>query len=154
MTQVVIQLIASYSLLYGVDPNLVLAVAQHESKMNTHAVGQLGELGLMQLRPEYFSNDCKQSKVKPATATSHGCGEELFLPEVNLEIGVRNLAYLQKSCVHKENGTYIICHNLGLKGGARIKNAKGQTYYKLVMIEYGKIEKQNLFSHHAVAANH
>jgi hypothetical protein len=157
MTQLVLQLISSYSLLYGVDPNLALAVAAHESKMNTNAVGALGELGLMQLRPEYFSKSCAVPNATPANAEHHGCGEELFRPEVNLEVGIRNLAYLQKTCVHKDAGTYIICHNLGIKGGAKIKHPRDFIYYKLVMIEYRKIEKQNLFAHNAlvkhIAAN-
>jgi len=140
MTQLVLQLVSVYSLIYGVDPNLALAVASHESKMNTQAVGALGELGLMQLRPEYFAESCKlpQSHKEP-------CGRELLKPEVNLQIGIKNLAELQKTCRHKKDGTYVICHNLGLSGAAKIKHPKQQSYYKLVMVEYDKIKSQNYF---------
>jgi hypothetical protein len=129
-------------MLYGVDPNMAMAVAAHESKLNERAVGALGEIGLMQLRPEYFSKSCKsQGKGAPAP-----CGQELFNPAVNLDIGIRNLAELQRSCRHKADGTWVICHNLGVVGGSRIQRPKEFGYYKLVMAEYDKIKKQRVFN--------
>jgi soluble lytic murein transglycosylase-like protein len=36
---------------YGIDPNIALAVAQHESGLNPEAIGSKGEIGIFQLMP-------------------------------------------------------------------------------------------------------
>jgi hypothetical protein len=145
MNHLVMQLITTYSMIYGVDPTLAAAVISHESKFNTEAVGDLGELGLMQLRPEFFSAGCKGRVGAKTAPNAVPCGKELFRPEVNIRVGIRNLARLQKACKHKSNGTYIVCHNLGVVGGGRIKDPKKFVYYTKVMAEYAKIEKQGIF---------
>jgi len=45
---------------YGVRPALALAVAWHESRLNPHAIGALGEVGPLQVRPEMHcgGSDC------------------------------------------------------------------------------------------------
>lgn len=146
MTQVVLNLIATYSMMYGVDPNLAAAVIAHESKFNVEAVGEIGEIGLMQLRPEYFAASCKGNSVSKPTPKSIVCGRELFSPELNIKIGIQHLADLKKRCPHRKDNTYIVCHNVGVVGGGRLKNPKAFSYYKKVMAEYTKIQDKNLFN--------
>lgn len=137
-----LNLITTYSLLYGVDPRMVMSIVQLESRFNTFAVGQHGELGLMQLRPEYFSKSC-QKNFQPNVKTPESvkikkipCGQELFLAEENLKIGIQNLKKVMQSCAHKKDGTWVLCHNLGVKGASRIKHPKEFAYYKEVMRNY------------------
>jgi soluble lytic murein transglycosylase len=140
MSQVLIQLIATYSMLYGIDPEMALAVATHESKLNSQAVGTYGELGLMQLRPEYYAASCKNRQDESAP-----CGKELFNPETNLQIGIKALADMKKRCGHKKNNTWLVCYNAGVKGGSRLQNPKEFAYYKHVIQEYKEIQKSNFF---------
>ena len=116
---------------HGVDPYLVAAVVQTESKFNTRAVGGVGEIGLMQLRPEYF-------------ASSKG-GKELFRPEVNLDRGIAYLKTVKESCIHKAEHTFLVCYNTGIAGGAKIKYPRKFDYYKRVTQEYKKFKSAQLF---------
>lgn len=140
-------LITSYSLIYGVDPHMVMSVVKLESQFDLYAVGGHGELGLMQLRPEYFSHSCKKG-LSVNVLVPHAvkkkkipCGQELFLAETNLRIGIQNLKKMMNSCSHKKDGTWVICHNLGVRGGSRIKNPKEFVYYKKVMENYREFKK-------------
>lgn len=38
----------------GIDPNMALAIATVESNLNPAAIGSLGEVGVFQLRPEFY----------------------------------------------------------------------------------------------------
>lgn len=78
----------------GVDPVLALAVAQVESNFDPNAVGSLGEVGLYQLRPEFF--DIEHGDVKG-----------------NIEQGVANLKRVQALCQPKYGDAFYICHNYG-----------------------------------------
>lgn len=64
---------------YGVDPALVKAIIEVESKFNPKAVSTKGAQGLMQLMPK--------------TATLFGAADP-FDPYQNIEAGVRYLKYL------------------------------------------------------------
>ncbi len=66
----------------GVDPALVLAVIQQESRFNPKARSPVGALGLMQ--------------VMPGTARFMGLNDarQLLVPEVAIKCGVRYLKYL------------------------------------------------------------
>ena len=138
MSQVLLNLIATYSLMYGVDPILATAVVAHESKFNASAVGAVGEIGLMQLRPEYFAKSCKGKSQEK-------CGNELFNPQTNIEIGIKHLADLQKRCKYKKDKLFIVCHNVGVVGGSRLQKPREFDYYKKVMTEYDRLAKLDLF---------
>lgn len=66
---------------HGLDPALVMAVIQVESRFNPHAVSPKGAQGLMQ--------------IVPNTADHLGLDDPMD-PEANLEAGVRYLAQLKK----------------------------------------------------------
>lgn len=172
MNQIILQLITSYSMLYNVDPKVTIAIVQQESSMNSMAVGSLGEIGLMQLRPEFFSESCKasqpdsnfkktkasliakaKSKALKARIASMKCGLELFDPATNLKIGIKRLSDLQKSCKHQIDNTFIVCHNLGEVAAARIRNPKDQSYYKKFVSHYNAIKGLQFVSFSYTAMN-
>ncbi|MEK2647336.1 transglycosylase SLT domain-containing protein [Bdellovibrio sp. BCCA] len=51
-------MIVTISISMGFDPNVALSVAMTESTLNPNAIGTIGEVGLFQLRPEYFAKSC------------------------------------------------------------------------------------------------
>lgn len=63
----------------GFNPSIALAVAHIESNYRTHVMGTHGEIGLMQIRPEY-------SKIS---------GADLLDPRKNAREGIRQLKKLQ-----------------------------------------------------------
>lgn len=114
------KLIAFYSSIYNIDPVLVQSVIAVESKFKSDVVGSHGEVGLMQLRPEY-------SKVGRS---------ELFKPHVNIKQGVEFLATVKKYCKHQSNFEWVVCYNVGITGGSKIKHPKLHEYYRKVVTEY------------------
>lgn len=105
-----------YSSIYNVDAILVQSIISVESQGNHNKIGSKGEIGLMQLNPQYFTN--------------------VYSIEENLKQGIRFLSYVKKRCKHKYVYKYVICYNRGLKGGAQVINPTKDLYYKKVMKEY------------------
>jgi soluble lytic murein transglycosylase-like protein len=95
----------------GLNPALVLAIAEVESGMNPKAVGSLGEVGLFQLRPEY--HDVRQGNVRH-----------------NIEVAVRYLAVLKKQCAHYGDA-FFVCYNYG--PARPLKYPAKFPYYRKVM---------------------
>lgn len=120
MSAAILTWILYYCSIYKVDPVLVQAMVQYESSGDNSKVGKLGEIGLLQLRPEYFG-----TKIKD--------------PKKNIEMGVKHLAYLQDTCIHKADATFIVCYNVGVAGAKKITHPKKFIYYKEVMKKYQKI---------------
>lgn len=123
--ETILQFVIMYSAMYGVDPTLVMSVIQQESSFRPAAVGQAGEIGLMQLMPQYFPVPRKK----------------LFDPKTNIELGVKHLAEMRKQCVHKADNTYLVCYNLGVEKGNSIRYPKLFPYYKKVMANYAKFKR-------------
>jgi soluble lytic murein transglycosylase-like protein len=123
MSKLILGYIAYYSSLYGVDPNLVKAVIQVESRGSPSLVGEAGEVGLMQLLPSSFP-----SMVGKLGDT-----------KTNLRIGIRYLSKMKSDCVHQEDYAWIVCYNAGLTGGRKIKSPKSFPYYIRVMREYERL---------------
>lgn len=115
-----IQLITTTALQLHMDPQLALAVVKVESNYNTSAVGSYGEVGLMQIRPEYSRH----------TAT------ELLNPKTNVKEGIRKLKEAKKHCKHQVDNTWVICFNKGVAGGSKLKYPLKDSYYKNIMKEY------------------
>lgn len=116
----ILALVLLYSSQYGVDPALAMSVIQVESGFNAQAVGEHGEIGLMQLMPEYF----------PVSR------EALFDPRTNIKLGIEHLAEAQKQCKHNQDNSWIVCYNLGVSKGNSIRYPKLFPYYKRVMLQY------------------
>lgn len=111
-----------YSFLAGIDPNLTTAVIQVESRGNPFAVGKLDDSGLMQIRHKFV----------PETQ------QQLFQGCTNIRRGVELLKQAREKCKHKLNNTWLVCYNLGTRGGAKIRHPSSFIYYKKVMREMQK----------------
>lgn len=67
----------------ALDPYLVAALIRQESAFNPNAVSHANAVGLMQLLPKVGRGVAKQEKMK------HFTTQELFQPNVNLQLGTR-----------------------------------------------------------------
>lgn len=106
-----------YSMIHGIHPELVESIVTVESRGNPNATGSLGEIGLMQIRKEYWKGPMN-----------------LYEPELNIAIGTKKLKKLKK--YSKQLGSYyFVSWNLGPTGALRYnKNRpiKKFTYAKKV----------------------
>lgn len=105
-----------YSLLSGINPNVTNAIINVESSGNPYAIGGKGDIGLMQIRHKFVPENEKQ----------------LLQACTNISRGVKILKNAKKRCKHKIDNTWVICYNLGIKGGSKIKYPKKFRYYKKV----------------------
>ena len=117
MNTAIASLILAAAVHFNISPELALSVALQESSLNPQAVGPVGEVGLFQVRPRY-------SKFSRS---------ELFNPIINITEGLRMLKFAKTHCKHQKDYTWIVCYNLGVTGGNRIKYPKKFEYYKKVM---------------------
>ena len=119
----IVALIMSTALSMGMDPMLVLSVASVESNLDAKKIGGIGEVGLMQIRPEY-------SKLTKA---------QLLNPKYNLQEGIRKLKEARARCKHQVDNTWLVCYNYGIAGGSRVKHPKLFPYYKKIKETYGTL---------------
>lgn len=125
-SKLIVSLIIHYSAIFGVAPNVSLAVAQVESGLNPNAVGTIGEVGLFQLKPQDFPGYKKT---------------QLFEVETNIILGIKYLAWNKKYCNHKEDIFFTICYNKGIFGGSKIKYPDKDKYYLKVLNVYKNLSK-------------
>lgn len=118
MKELIFTMITMLSPQYGIEPELTQAIIKVESNGNHRAIGLKGEVGLMQIRPEFS----KFSK------------EELFNIETNIKEGLRILSEAKLRCKHKENYTFVVCFNGGVGLGKKIKHPTKFPYYSKVML--------------------
>ena len=115
---------------YDVDPLLVAAVIEQESKFRHTARSQVGAKGLMQLMPK----------------TGRWMGaRDLYDPEQNVDAGVRYIKYLQSQFNGNLKNT-IAAYNAG-EGNVRRYNGvppfrETQHYVRTVLGNYAKRNKQ------------
>jgi soluble lytic murein transglycosylase-like protein len=102
---------------FNISPALAIAVAQTESSLNPSAIGPRKEVGLFQVRPEYSKFTAKQ----------------LLDPQINIHEGLRILSEAKRKCKHQLERTFLVCYNLGVYGGSKIKHPKRFKYYVKVM---------------------
>lgn len=101
---------------HGVNPELALAIAQVESRLNPKARGSKGEIGVFQLRPEYH-------------AVSEGDVRN------NIRTAIRYLAELKVTCA-KYGSAYFVCYNYG--PSRHLKHPRQFPYYKRVQFALNK----------------
>jgi Transglycosylase SLT domain len=115
---------------YDVDPALVAAVIEQESKFRTHARSQVGARGLMQLMP----------------STGRWLGaRDLYDPEQNVDAGVKYIKFLQERFGGNLKKT-IAAYNAGQGNVDRYNGvppfAETQTYVQRVLRNYKRRHDQ------------
>ncbi|MFH1905440.1 MAG: lytic transglycosylase domain-containing protein [bacterium] len=72
---------------YSMDPDLIMAVIEIESKFDAKAVSKAGAIGLMQIMPKTAKSLSRELNIKKYNKNS------LYNPEINIKIGTY---YLKK----------------------------------------------------------
>lgn len=125
----IFNLVQRYSAMYGLEPNLVLAVIKCESNGNPRAVSKVGAKGLMQLMP--------------ATAAEMGV-TKIFDPAQNIAGGTQ---YLYKMLeLFDGNVKYALAgYNAGPENVKKYKGippfAETQNYVRVVLQRYNEFSK-------------
>lgn len=88
------------------DPTFIAAVIRTESSFNPTMIGGVGEVGLMQIRPEHAEWIARKTKVKWKGEAA------LKTIEYNIMLGTAYMAYLREK--HKrDSDLYIAAYNMG-----------------------------------------
>ena len=106
------EIIREAALEHDIDPDLALSIAEVESKFNEEAIGDLGEIGLFQLRPE-FHNVVKGN-------VRH-----------NARVAMAYLNDLRTICGPKYGSSYWVCYSTG-PYRKKITTPKLLPYYRKV----------------------
>jgi soluble lytic murein transglycosylase-like protein len=108
----------------GIDPELALAIAKVESRLDPNAIGGIGEVGVFQLRPD-------KHKVDKGNVQS------------NIRTAMKYLKQVKKICEPNYGEAWFICYNTGeyyrKKNGELIQYPKQFPYYVKVKREMNKI---------------
>jgi hypothetical protein len=118
MKAALLKLVLTLSTEHQIDPALVAAIIDVESKFNVEATGAIGERGLMQLHPKYFE------------------GDAYYDPNLNIESGIKLLKTNRKYCHLKLDFSWVICYNQGISGALRVQNPEQNIYYQKVLKAY------------------
>lgn len=124
MKSLILQLIQSYALQYGVDPHVAISVATIESNLNPNAISETGDVGVFQLNPKSFPKYTQKQLLDPST---------------NIMLGIRYLASLHKTCTHRKGLTWLVCWNYGPGNASRVKHPELFPYVKKVIKVYNRI---------------
>lgn len=104
---------------YSLDPYFVMAVISGESSFNPHAVGPVGEIGMMQIRlstGKWMANILK---------TKWRGENTLRDPVENIKLGVAYLSWLREK-FEGHGQLYVAAYNMGPKS---VKNAVSRNIY-------------------------
>ncbi len=117
---------------HKVDPWIITAVISGESSFNPHAIGPIGEIGLMQLRPRSAEWIAQKMKIKWKGKSF------LRNPVYNIQIGVAYLGYLKKRYSPQSGQLYLAAYNMGESSLLRLlsKKIEPNVYKKHVMKNY------------------
>lgn len=116
---------------YNYDPIFLLAIIKTESRFNSNAVGAVGEIGLMQIKPTTAEWIAKKKNFPWINK------DELFNPEYNIHLGALYFKYLKKS-LNSKASDYINAYNMGPGALRRVpaENDKVHTYFERVVKNY------------------
>lgn len=132
------------------DPVFVMAVIRTESHWNPLAKGSVGEIGLMQLRPETAEWIAKKAKL-PWYGT-----KTLENPVLNVKLGVAYLDFLRGSFDGYAN-KYLSAYNMGAGNVRRMykNDMRPKEYSTKVMQHYKELYTRLVRAHFAaqVAGN-
>lgn len=129
MTKImIIKMITFYSLQYGIDPKISLAVVAVESGFNANIIGVTNDVGLFQLNPKSFPQFTKK---------------QLLDPKTNIMIGIKYLAKVKKECKHKDNNDWLVCWNYGPKNAQKVKHPQLFPYIKKISRQIAYNERRN-----------
>ena len=119
---------------HSYDPVFLLAIIKTESSFDQNAIGTVGEVGLMQIRPETAEWICQKSKIAWRGANA------LKDPQYNLLIGSYYFKYL-RSTLKSESFKYITAYNMGINKMQRRseEELKAHDYFDKVVKNYLKI---------------
>jgi soluble lytic murein transglycosylase len=122
---------------YGLDPYFIMALISGESSFNPEAIGSVGEIGLMQLRPTTASWIAKKNGLNWEGSSS------LLDPVINIKLGVAYVAWLRER-FDNHGRLYLAAYNMGPKS---VKSALGRKvwpkdYPKHVMKRYFALYKE------------
>ncbi len=140
-TQVTNQILLS-SIESNLDPILILAVIQHESRFNSKTIGDAGEIGLMQIKPTTASWIAKRIGLKKPDFNGHHRAR-LFDPKTNIAIGSAYLAYM-KERFPKHNSLFLSAYNMGPANVMQnlAKQRLPHQYSSKVMTQYYSIYRE------------
>ncbi len=132
VSRTVADAIIKESLKQRIDPFIVTAVIAGESSFNPKAVGPVGELGLMQIRPSTAKWIAKKMNIPWRGASA------LTSPDYNIEIGVAYLGYLKKRFSPQSGDLYLAAYNMGETTLLRLlsKKMRPSIYSRHVMKNY------------------
>lgn len=122
---------------HGLDPVFVMAVIATESSFNPLALGGVGEIGLMQIRPETAEWIAEKQGIPWIGSAG------LKNPVINVKIGVAYMSWL-RSQMGPESEKYVTAYNMGPNALRRLmaKNVKPAEYRSRVIANYETIYKQ------------
>lgn len=116
--------ILAQSIEHGFDPIFLLSVMWTESSFRPEMVGSVGEIGLMQVRPETAAWIAKKTGY-----TRYAGRSSLFDPVVNIEIGTAYFAMLRQN-FDDDGQLYISAYNMGTTNVRRaLANSKRPSEY-------------------------
>lgn len=122
---------------YKIDPWMITAVISGESSFNPNAIGPIGEIGLMQLRPKSAEWIAQKMNLKWKGKNA------LRDPIYNIQIGVAYLGYLKKRYSPQGGHLYLAAYNMGESSLLRLlsKKIEPNVYKMHVMKNYLAINK-------------
>lgn len=103
---------------HNIDADLVLAIAYIESNLNPKLIGMHGEIGVFQLRPEYYkvTGDVKK----------------------DIKTAIQHLVTLKNKYESKHDDAWFVLFNYG--EFFKFKRIKQTKYYNKVMFKYNQIK--------------
>jgi soluble lytic murein transglycosylase len=131
------QLLIDLSSEHKLDPLLLTSLIKVESGFNPKAIGNAGELGLMQIKPSTAA-EVIQKNAWPVRYL-----DRLLDPSINLKIGSSLLGNIRNRFDNHPH-KYLSAYNIGPTKVRKLfaKNSKPKAYVHRLMKEYSRLQKE------------